>query len=221
MGLISCATQPTAGIPRNGSAGRRASRPQKSKGAASLFESSTAQVRVVCPGGLAALSLSFLYCSLSLSFYPCLLSLLSHSSLKLTGLSLLLRHKGFEGSPMCWCNRTLHSVGRELAPGAFGQDSDMPKAYPPQCAGGFLPLPTHGCIEPLLHPHDSGYRRIEGAWSFDSLASMACQACYADAQCTGWRSLVSVSLLASVFFAVCSPKVPTKTTNKMDERTYF
>lgn len=89
------------------------------------------------------------------------------------------------GGPQCWCDRAYNTVGRERAPGSTGQIfSDMPASYPPQCAGGFLPLsddPT-GCIA------GEAYKKML-AWSFASAASMGCQACYADDRCTGWRSL--------------------------------
>lgn len=97
-----------------------------------------------------------------------------------------LNGTGFDNGPMCWCERTRRSVGRELAPGAQGMFSYMPPFYPPQCAGGFKPLPDTGCIDGGADVKP--YKTLH-AWSFDSAASMACQACYADAKCNGWRSL--------------------------------
>ena len=111
---------------------------------------------------------------------------------------------GFAGSPVCWCDRTFISAGREAAPGSSGKAfSDMPNGYPPQCSGGFLPLPSIGCIDTGSHPP---YKRLQ-AWSFDSAASMGCQECYNDAQCTGWRSTdnASVELFSAPLYNVSIP----------------
>ena len=100
---------------------------------------------------------------------------------------------GWSDSPMCWCDRTDKSVGRQRAPGSTGHHSYMPIGpgqYPPQCSGGYLPLDyddhTEGCIDGGAEV--APYRTL-AAWSFESAASMACQACYTDDDCTGWRSL--------------------------------
>jgi hypothetical protein len=89
----------------------------------------------------------------------------------------------FEGV-QCYCDRTKHAIGRGNPPSYHS--SYMPDSYGPQCAGGFYPFYKSNCI-------DGGegvapYKTLT-AWSFESAASMACQTCYADKQCTGWRSL--------------------------------
>lgn len=92
-----------------------------------------------------------------------------------------------DGSPMCWCDRAQKTVGRELAPGATGRESYMPDVYPPQCAGGYLPMDeARGCLDGGAG--QAAYKTVT-SWSFAGVASKACQVCYADAQCTGWRSL--------------------------------
>ena len=48
----------------------------------------------------------------------------------------------FEGV-QCYCDRTVKTFGRGTPPRSYG--SRMPKAYPPQCAGGFEPI--RSCLD--------------------------------------------------------------------------
>ena len=98
----------------------------------------------------------------------------------------------------CWCDRTARTVGRVEAPGATGIHSNMPPGYPPQCAGGFAPMGNAtgqgqaACIDGGAGVAPA--RVIGPAWSFESAASMGCQACFDDPSCTGWRSLDNVTV---------------------------
>jgi len=89
----------------------------------------------------------------------------------------------------CWCDRTARTAGREAAPHS-GHSAMGDAGYVPQCASSFSPWQSKsggtGCAKPGVE--GKIYANLSG-WSFDSVSSMACQKCHADADCTGWVSL--------------------------------
>jgi hypothetical protein len=89
----------------------------------------------------------------------------------------------FEGVT-CYCDRTKHAIGRGNPP---NHNYVTLPGYPPQCEGVFTPSREGSCIGPYT-ASTKAYKTLQ-AWSFESAASMACQECYADKQCAGWRSL--------------------------------
>ena len=103
---------------------------------------------------------------------------------------------GFNGDPLCWCERTAKAVGREQAPSPamYGPSFSFPPGYAKQCVGTFKPFAADATAGACI---DGGsgvapYKVLQ-AWSLPSASSMACQACYDDKACTGWRTLDNVT----------------------------
>jgi len=112
---------------------------------------------------------------------------------------------GFGGAMMCTCDGTRRherTVGRELPPFAAGRRVG-PAAWPPQCNLAYYAGDRHHpgvneCLDGAVLANVSG-------WDFMATSAAACDACTADARCTGWRT--ADNLTAEL---LTGPLAPTK-----------
>jgi hypothetical protein len=92
------------------------------------------------------------------------------------------------GGMQCWCDGTGRhnkTVGREVAP-LSRVDKFGPEWWPPQCYLGYEQA-TVGRSRKAQCVTGTAYRSLEG-WSFESVLTMACEACDKDPECEGWAT---------------------------------